>query len=170
MDIIDFFRTEQKRLHSEMRSLIQDLTADEWHYLPGGKENSIAFLVWHSVRTEDNVLRFILQGRPPRWNEDNWHERLHLPARVQGTGMETAEAQALRIADTALFMEYVEQVWSEFETYLAGIHDGGAELGQRTVTVRPIGQMLALQAIGQTCISHLFMHLGEISALRGYLR
>lgn len=169
MDIIDFFRVEQKRLHLWLRAAVSDLTPDEWHYLGSGTENSIAFFMWHSVRTEDNILRYILQGRPPRWNEEGWHERLGLPPRVQGTGMATEEARAIHIADTSLFMEYAEAVWREFEDYLDSVQDGGAELGARVVTVRPLGEMRAAQAIGQVCISHLFIHYGEIASIRGAL-
>jgi hypothetical protein len=167
MDIIDFFRAEQKRLHSEMRSRIAELTPEEWHYELAGSTNSIAFLVWHCARTEDNILRFILQGRNTIWGEGNWHERLGLPPRVQGTGMATGEARAFHIADIPLFMQYVEQVWREYEEYLAGITDGGAALSERIVTVKPLGEMPAIRVIGQVCISHLFMHLGEIAVIRG---
>ena len=169
MNIIDFFLMEQKRLHSWMRADVSDLTRDEWHYKPQGKSNSIAFLVWHCVRTEDNILRFILQQRPPLWNEGNWSERLGLPPRVQGTGMLTEEARAFYIADPGLFMQYVEAVWQEYEEYLAGITDGGAALSERTVTVKPVGSMPALQAIGQVCITHCSIHLGEISCMLGEL-
>lgn len=167
MDIVDFFRIEQRRLHTELRARVQNLTVDEWHYIVPGMGNHIAFLLWHCVRTEDNILRFILQGRPPLWNEGNWHERLNLPPRIQGTGMATEEAHSLYIADPALFMQYVEEVWQEFEAYLAAIPDGGAELGKRIVKVKPLGEMSALQAIGQVCITHLFTHMGEIAVLLG---
>jgi hypothetical protein len=167
MNIVDFYRLEQKRLHTWMREGVRDLTPDEWHYTGAGKGNNIAFLVWHCVRTEDNILRFILQGRPPIWNEGNWHERLGLPPRVQGTGMETDEARKFHISDPELFMQYVEEVWKEFESYLEGINDDGAALSDRMVTVKPVGTLPAIQAIGQICISHLFMHVGEIALLRG---
>ena len=148
MNIIDFFITEQKRLHNWMGTSVSDLTLEEWHYMPQGNGNSIAFLVWHCVRTEDNILRFILQRRPPRWNE---------------------EARAFRIADPKLFMQYAESVWQEFEEYLAAIPDGGAELSERAVTVKPLGGMMAVQAIGQACITHCFMHFGEIACMLGEL-
>ena len=119
------------------------------------------------MRTEDNILRFILLKQPTIWGEGNWHERLGLPPRVQGTGMQTDEARAFRIADPTLFLEYTEEVWREFEAYLTGIHDSGAELSERIVTVKPLGDMPAIQAIGQVCISHLFIHLGEVALLRG---
>jgi len=167
LDIIDFYRLEQKRVHDWTHRGISDLAPDEWHYVIEGNGNNIAFLVWHCTRTEDNILRFILQKRPTIWMDGNWHERLDLPPRVQGTGMPTEEARALRIADPALFIEYVEEVWREFEAYLAGITDGGVELSERVVTVKPLGDMPAIQAIGQVCISHLFIHYGELALLRG---
>lgn len=167
MDIIDFYRLEQKRVHSWMRRSISDLTPEEWNRTNEGIGNNIAFLAWHCVRTEDNILRYILQKRPTIWADGNWHERLGLPPRVQGTGMLTQEARSLNIADPALFMEYVEEVWKEFEAYLAGISDGGAELSARIVTVKPLGDMPAIQTIGQVCISHLFIHYGEMAQLLG---
>ncbi|HEX4205415.1 MAG TPA: DinB family protein [Ktedonobacteraceae bacterium] len=167
MNLVDFLRVEQRRLHEWTRDCVKDLRVEQWPYTQPGTSNHIAFLVWHSVRTEDNVLRFVLQGRQPTWNEENWHERLGLPPRVQGTGMPTVEAQSLHINDPALFMQYVEQVWLESEAYLASIDDGGAALSERIVKVKPLGEMPAIRAIGQVCVSHLFTHLGEISLLCG---
>ena len=169
MDIIDFYRHEQKRLHDGMRESVSDLTPEEWNCTIEGRGNSIAFLVWHCARTEDNILRFILQGRPTIWAEGNWHERLNLPPRVQGTGMQTEEARAFHITDPALFMQYVNAVWQEYESYLTDITDGGAALSERMVTIKPLGTMPAILGIGQVCISHCFIHYGEISLLRGTL-
>jgi hypothetical protein len=83
--------------------------------------------------------------------------------------MATEEAHAFRIADPKLFMQYAESVWLEFEEYLAAIPDGGAELSERAVTVKPLGGMMAVQAIGQACITHCFMHFGEIACMLGEL-
>ncbi|MBO0778550.1 MAG: DinB family protein [Ktedonobacteraceae bacterium] len=167
MNIIDFLRLEQKRLHDSLRESVSNLNAEEWHYTLPGIGNHIAFLMLHCVRTEDNLLRYILQGRQPIWNEELWHERLNLPPRIQGTGVPNEEARALHIADTTLFMQYAGRVWSEYEAYLATIEDGGVELSARIVKVKPLGEMPAIHAIGQVCISHLFTHLGEISLLLG---
>ena len=167
MNLIDFYRFEQQRLHALLREALRDLTPEEWNFVAEGTGNSIAFLIWHCVRTEDNILRFILQERPTIWQEGNWHERLGLPPRVQGTGMATGDARSLQIANPALFIQYTEQVWQEYADYLNSIDDGGAALSERIVTVKPVGELPAIQAIGQICISHLFMHYGEIALLRG---
>jgi DinB superfamily len=167
LDIIDFYRMEQKRVHNWLRNSVSDLNNEEWNQTIKGTGNNIAFFIWHCVRTEDNILRFILLKQPTIWSEGNWHERLGLPPRVQGTGMQTEEARTIRIDKPELFMEYTEEVWREFEAYLTGITDGGAELSAWAVTVKPLGDMPAIQAIGQVCISHLFIHLGEVALLLG---
>ena len=169
MNIIDFYMIEQQRLHEWLRNSVSDLTADEWHVIGQGNTNNIAFLMWHCARTEDNILRFILQGRPTIWQEGNWHERLGLPLRVQGTGMAADEARTFHIADPRFFMEYANIVWREFEEYTEAITDDGAALSERIVLVKPLGNMPALQVIGQVCISHCFIHLGEIAHIRGEL-
>ena len=81
--------------------------------------------------------------------------------------MPTEEAQALQINNPALFLQYAEQVWQEFEEYFAGITDGGKELSERMVMVKPIGNIPAIMAIGQICITHLYSHSGEIALLLG---
>ena len=167
MNLIEFYRVEQQRLHNELRDTIKGLDVEQWHYSVGGTGNTIAFFMWHIVRTEDNVLNLVLKGKKPVWSEGKWAERLNLPSREQGTGKATATAQVLHITDIALFMQYTGQVWQEFESYLADIHDDGKELSERIVMVKPLGEMPAIQAIGQVCITHLFMHYGEIALLVG---
>src|SRR5205085_10135877 len=105
--------------------------------------------------------------RPSHWHEGNVHERLGLPPRVQGTGMATEEARSFHTVEIALFMQYVEEAWPEYDAYLAGISDGGVALSERIVPVKPVGEMPSVRAIGQVCISHLFIHYGEMSVILG---
>ncbi|HEY8836126.1 MAG TPA: hypothetical protein VIO16_00280 [Dehalococcoidia bacterium] len=57
---------------------MEDLTPAQWHTVPGGsgRANTIGFELWHYVRTEDNIVRFILQNRRPTvWMEGGWAEQ-----------------------------------------------------------------------------------------------
>jgi hypothetical protein len=75
--------------------------------------------MWHYVRTEDNIVRFILQNRRPTvWMEGGWAERLSLPPVTQGTGMSAGDAQALRIADLAAFAQYKRDVYASTDEWL----------------------------------------------------
>lgn len=164
MKLTEFLLAELRRLHGQYDRALEDLSDEQWHWLPLGKGNSIAFEAWHYARTEDNIVRFILQNRRPTvWMEGGYAEKLGLPPVAQGTGMSLADAQALRVADTSLFREYVQRVWSSTDEWLAGADESQLD---ETVLVRPLGEMPRIRALGQVCVTHGFGHLGEIDHIR----
>src|SRR5207247_7778640 len=118
MTALEFIGSDLKRMHAMLNNAIADLSPEQLHTVPGGhpKANTIAWGLWHYARTEDNVVRFVLQNRRPTvWTEGGYAERLGLPPVAQGTGMSAAEAQALRIKDVDLFREYMQRVWASTE-------------------------------------------------------
>src|SRR5438477_5105977 len=122
MTLLESLSTDLRRLHDVLDKSLDGLTIEQLHMVPAGhpKANTIAWNLWHYVRTEDNIVRFILQNRRPTvWMEQGWPARLVLHPVVQGTGMPVAEAQALRIADTAAFLSYAHQVWDATAEWLA---------------------------------------------------
>jgi hypothetical protein len=148
---------------------VEDLTPDQLHAVPAGSPtaNHLAFELWHYARTEDNIVRFILQGRRPTvWMEGGWAERLGLPPITQGTGMTAADAQALRIDDIPLFRQYVSAVWTSTEEYLSNPDESAFD---EVITVKPLGEMPKIRALGQVCMTHGFTHLGEIELMRTLL-
>jgi hypothetical protein len=166
MTAAEFIRMELNRLHQMFDKAISDLTAEQLHAVPGGhpSANTIAWGLWHYVRTEDNVVRFVLQNRRPTvWQEGGYAERLSLPPVAQGTGMSTAEAHALRIKDVPLFREYMQRVWASTDDMFTR---AGPAFFAKAVTVKPLGEMPALRALGQVCLSHTLMHLGQIEMAR----
>ena len=167
MNLTEFLRAELERMHGQYDRALGDLADEQWHWLPLGKGNTIAFEAWHYVRTEDNIVRFILQNRRPTvWMEGGWADKLGLPPVAQGTGMSLADAQALRIPDTAAFRDYTQQVWASTDEWLA--HPDESAMNEQ-VLVRPLGEMPRIRAVGQVCVSHGFGHLGEIDHIRALL-
>ena len=162
----DFIRAQLKRLHGGLDKSMAELTSDQLHRIPAGhpKANTIAWGIWHYVRTEDNVVRYILQNRRPIvWAEGGYAEKLGLPPVAQGTGMTTQEAQAFRIKDLGLFREYVKKVWASTDEYLAKVDPATLDA---TVTIKPLGDMPAIRALAQVCVGHGFTHVGEIELAR----
>jgi hypothetical protein len=166
MTALELMKVELGRLHAAYDKAFDGLTPDQIHRVPAGhaRANTIAWGVWHYVRTEDNVVRFILQNRRPIvWAEGGYAEKLGLPPVAQGTGMTTQEAQALRIKDLGLFREYMAKVWASTDEFLAKVDPASLDA---TVTIKPLGDMPGIRAIAQICVSHGFTHIGELELAR----
>src|SRR5438552_18658842 len=158
MTALEFIGSDLKRMHAMLNNAIADLSPEQLHTVPGGhpKANTIAWGLWHYARTEDNVVRYVLQARRPIvWQEGGYADKLGLPPVAQGTGMSTAEAQALRIKDLALLRDYVNKVWASTDEYLAKADPAALDA---TVTIKPVGDMPALRALAQVCVGHGFLH------------
>ena len=166
MNALEFVHAELKRLHAMLDKAIGDLSPAQLHTVPAShpQANTLAWIFFHYVRTEDNVVRFVLQNRRVTvWAEGGYAERLGLPPVAQGTGMSTADAQALRLKDTALFEDYMHKVWASTEEFLTKTDPAVLD---RVITVKPLGDMPGIRALGQTCVSHGMGHAGEIELVR----
>jgi hypothetical protein len=169
MTLVEFIAAELHRLHAMLNAATRDLTPEQWHAIPGDhpRANHIAFEMWHYVRTEDNIVRFILQNRRPTvWMDGKWAERLGLPPVAQGTGMPSADAQSMRINDLNAFGQYMKDVYASTDEWLANPDESTFS---NIVTVKPLGEMPAIRALGQVSMTHGFTHLGEIELIRTLL-
>jgi hypothetical protein len=166
MSTVEFIRGSLRQLHSTYDEAVADLTDEQLHWRANENGLSAAFILWHYVRTEDNIIQFVLQGKPTVWIAGGWDGKFGLHRTAQGTGMLLEDAQALRIADKAAFQEYMREVWKATEAYLGTLTDEG--LQERT-TVKPLGEMAVQNAIGMMCLTHGFTHVGEIAHIRGLL-
>lgn len=166
MNLVEFIQAQLGRLHLMLDRSVADLSPEQWHAIPGGsdKTNHIAFEMWHYARTEDNIIRFLLQDRRPTvWMEGGWAERLNLPPVAQGTGMSSSDAQALRINDIPAFRQYMNDVWASTDEWLS---NPDASEFDKIITVKPLGEMPKIRALGQVCMTHGFTHLGELELIR----
>ncbi len=166
MSTLDFIRGGLRRLHSDYDASIADISEEQIHWKAGDKGMPLSFILWHYVRTEDNIVSFVLQGKPTQWLAGGWNERFGLPKAAQGTGMSNEEAQSLRIAPLQAWQEYQSSVWAATEEFLNAAEE--SMLSERT-TVKPLGEMAKENAIGMMCLTHGFTHLGEIQHLRGLM-
>ena len=166
MTLLESLSTDLRRLHDALDKSLDGLTSDQLHMVPAGhaKANTIAWNLWHYARTEDNVVRFVLQNRRPTvWVEGGYPERLDLHPAAQGTGMSTAEAQALRIKDVPLFAEYMKKVWASTEAYVPSLSPGDLD---RKVALKFVGEMPVARVLALVGVTHGFTHFGEIELAR----
>ena len=166
MTAVEIIHLELGRLHTMLDRSLDGLSTEQLHAVPGNhpRANTIAWVLWHVVRTEDNVVRFVLQNRrAPVWTDGGYAEKLGLPPIAQGTGMSSEDAHALRIKDVDLFRAYMRAVWASTDDFVA--KTDAATLG-KTITVKPLGEMPGIRALAQVCASHGMLHFGEIELAR----
>lgn len=166
MSFLDFLQGSLQDLHRGYRQALEGITLDRFHHRPGGRANHMAFTYWHYVRTQDNLIRFVLQRRPTLWIEGGWHERFGLDAKHQGTGYTPEQAEAVRIPSLDAWREYMEGVFQETESFLRTVREEDLD---RQVTVKPLGELTLRQILGGVILTHGWGHLGEVWCIRGLL-
>ncbi|HXU91850.1 MAG TPA: DinB family protein [Methylomirabilota bacterium] len=169
MTLLESISIDLRRLHEALDKSLAGLTAEQLHTVPARhpKANTIAWNLWHYARTEDNVVRFVLQNRRPTvWTEGGYAAKLGLQAlhpAAQGTGMSTEEAQALRIPDPALFAEYMTKVWASTDEFLPTLTPAALE---RIVPMKFVGDMPLVRVLAFVGVTHGFTHFGEVELTR----
>ena len=166
MSTVDFIRGSLKQLHASYDEGIGDLSPEQLQWRATETGLPISFILWHYVRTEDNIIQFVLQRKPTVWIEQGWYDKLSLDRVAQGTGMSLAEAQDLRIASLDDWRGYQSAVWRATDQFLSGADEAMLE---RRTTVKPLGEMPVQNAIGMMCLTHGFTHLGEVQYIRGLM-
>jgi hypothetical protein len=166
LDIRDVLIDGTDQLHQWLDEALDSLTAEQVNLLPAGKCVSIGFNAWHVTRTSDNIVNFVFKKATPIWLERGYMERLGLPKVEQGTGMPLENAQALQISDPAALREYGQEVGRAVRDFLKNV--SVAELEEPQM-IKPLGEMPKWRVCRQVLMTHGFMHLGEINAVRGQL-
>ncbi len=154
------------QMNDWLDNALKDLTNEHVNYLPEGKTTSIGFNAWHVLRTQDNITNFVLQDRkPPVWIEGGYADRMGLPKVDQGTGMSMEDARALKF-DNAALREYLSAVRGSTLDYLKVAPMDRLDEVQM---IRPLGEMPKWKVVRQVMMTHGFMHLGEVNAIKGQL-
>ncbi len=164
MRVSDLLRRGLRQLHQTYNDLLKDLTVEHLHWRANDRGVTIAFVAWHYVRTEDNIIQYVLQRKPTVWLEEGWDQKLGLDRVQQGTGWTLEQAQALRLPSSQAFYQYMQSVWRASEAFLETIDD---DYLQGMTTIKPLGELPILDAIGSVCLTHGHTHAGEIQHLRG---
>jgi hypothetical protein len=163
-ELIDYLGGELRSMHRLYERVTADLTDEQANAVPAGGKQNLAFSLWHYVRTEDNVVQFVVQRKPTVWIEGGWPDRFGLDSKSQGTGFSDDEARDFRINGIAEFRRYMADVFARTIDFVGQLAPDEAS---RTVTVKPLGEMSVLQVVSGMCMTHGYRHLGEIEFAKG---
>lgn len=166
MDYRDVLIDGITQLHDWLDDGLNGLSTEQVNWLPEGKAVSIGFNAWHITRTTDNITNFVFQRKMPIWMEQGYFQRLGLPDKDQGTGMNLETARALTISDPAVLREYGRKVGEDAVAFLKNVD---VESLNEVQMIKPLGEMPRWRVFRQVVMTHGFMHLGEINCLKGVM-
>jgi uncharacterized damage-inducible protein DinB len=100
---------------------VEGLDADALAHRVDGTANSIAWLVWHLTRVQDDHVAEVA-GREQTWTADGWVQRFGLPfdAAATGYGHGDDEVAAVRV-DADLLLGYHDAVHARTLEYVDGL-------------------------------------------------
>lgn len=152
------------RIRQGVHRVTEGLDAEALVYRPDPDANSIAWLVWHATRVQDDHVSEIA-GREQAWTSDGWAERLGLPfpRRDTGYGHTTEQVAAVRVDGPELLVGYHDAVVQRTFEYLD------------TITAPELDRIVDRSwdppvTVGVRLVSVLedqMQHLGQASYVRG---
>lgn len=107
-----------ERVRESVHQVVDGLSPDDLAWRPDPEANSIAWLVWHLTRVQDDHIADVAGGEQ-LWETGGWAARFDLPfdQRVIGYGQSPAEVGKVR-ADAEQLTGYYDAVHSATLSYL----------------------------------------------------
>jgi uncharacterized damage-inducible protein DinB len=117
-----------ERIRDAVHPAVNDLSPEQLAFRPYGESNSIAWLVWHLTRIQDDHVAG-LHGGEQVWTAGGWSERFALPLDPSDTGYGHGPDDVAKVtADAALLLGYFEELHENTVAYLRTLSD--ADLDQ----------------------------------------
>lgn len=125
MDTRDVLADAYGRIRQTAHRAAGGLDAAGLAFRPDPGANSVAWLVWHLTRIQDDHIAD-LAGHDQTWIDQGWHQWLGLPLEATDTGFgHTAEQVDLVRPDSPdLLLAYHDAVTERTLTYLATVEPG----------------------------------------------
>jgi len=153
------------RIQEVVHEVVEDLDDKTLTTRPGESANSIAWLVWHLTRVQDDHLADA-GGHEQVHTADGWHERLGLPLDAADTGYaHTPEQVALVQLSADQRLGYYDAVHARTVEFLKTVTDDGLD---RIVDRRwnpPVTLGVRLVSVINDCDQHA----GQAAYVKGLL-
>lgn len=155
-----------ERMREGVRHVTEGLDAEALAHRADPEANSIAWLIWHSTRVQDDHVSQIA-GRGQAWMTDGWAERFGLPFGHADTGYRHTSEQvgAVNVDGPDLLVGYHEAVARRTFEYLDTID--AVELDR--IVDDSWGPSVSVGVRLVSVITDQLQHLGQAGYIRGML-
>jgi uncharacterized damage-inducible protein DinB len=154
------------RIREEVHGAVDGLTPEQLAYRVDGTANSIAWLVWHLTRVQDDHIADVA-GFEQVYTAQGWAERFGFPfpPSAIGYGHTSADVDAVRVDSPDLLVDYHEAVHAQTLRFIEGLkeEDLGRVVDERWDPPVTLGVRLV------SVVSDDLQHVGQAAFLRGVL-
>ena len=156
------------RLKDEFGLVLKDITIEELNYRPAPQSNSIGWLLWHTIRSQDR-LNADLFGEEQLWINQKWHIKFNREANPKetGNGHTAQQAAAFRAPDVQIYLDYYQAVFERTKQYIA-TQLSPSDL-QREVASPTLGTTATVESRLLGTINN-FQHVGQAGYVKGMLK
>jgi hypothetical protein len=153
------------RVRDLVGSTVAGLGDDDLGWRPDPAANSIAWLVWHLTRIEDDHVAGVA-GSPQVWTDDGWADRFGLPFPVGDHGYGHSPEQVGQVRASAdLLAGYHGAVFERTAAYLSGLTPDDLDLVIDERWDPPVTLGVRLVSV----VNEVNQHVGQAAYLRGLL-
>ncbi len=154
------------RIGDEVEAVVRGLAPHDLEFRPSGEGNSIAWLIWHLTRIQDDHVADAA-GIPQVWVSGGWHERLGLPFALQATGYGHGpdEVAAVRVDSGEPLVGYHDAVRAQTIGYLGTLTDEALDRVVDGAWDPPV--LLGVRLV--SVIGDDLQHVGQAAYVRGLL-
>jgi hypothetical protein len=155
------------RIREVVHRVVDGLTADQLAFQVDPEANSIAWLVWHLTRIQDDHLADAFQTEQV-WTSQGWEEQLGLPFDPLDTGYghRAADVAAVRVESGSLLVGYHDAVHQQTARLVEGL--GDADLDR--IVDRSWDPPVSLGVRLVSVIADDLQHAGQAAFVRGILQ
>jgi len=155
------------RIRAVVHRAVDGLTPEQLAFRVDPEANSIAWLVWHLTRIQDDHLADPA-GAEQVWTSKGWVERFGLPfdPRDTGYGHGPEEVAEVRVGSGELLTGYHDAVYQQTIRYVEGLED--TNLGR--IVDRAWDPPVSLGVRLVSVIADDLQHAGQAAFVRGILQ
>jgi uncharacterized protein DUF664 len=153
------------RIREEVHGVVDGLSEDQLAWRADKSANSIAWLVWHLTRVQDDHIAGVA-GHEQVWTAGGWAERFELPFELDETGYgASADDVAAVRADAGLLIAYHDAVHQSTVDYVKTVTDDDLAVVVDKNWNPPVTLSVRLVSV----LSDDLQHIGQAAFVRGLI-
>jgi hypothetical protein len=155
-----------ERIRDAVYPAVSGLSPEELAFRPDPESNSIAWLVWHLTRIQDDHVAG-LDGLEQVWLSGGWAERFALPLDPSDTGYgHDPDTVAVVTADADSLLGYFEDVHAATRAFVGSLDESDLDRVVDRSWDPPVTMSVRLVSV----VADDLQHVGQAAYIRGILQ